>query len=415
MACTSAADYPTLGFDPAGGDVEAVADLAETLRTAATALSEMSDVLHGAADGEWRGAAARAFRDLLDNDLRPRVDRAHQSFEDARRHIGTWRWDLSGFQSRACSLETLAAAAQSRAEAAQQQLSALPAAPSPLTPPPEDPEVRRQQADDACARAEQGRALSDARGDVERYRNEARLLREEYDEAARAVAAHLGAAAEGAPDEPGWLESMVDAFAEFMDGIFDALADLRDLVVEFLHEIAPLLQVIADIAGVLSTVLGLLSLIPGLQFLGPIALGLAVVALLATYLGTVGESGSFLEALTDPDVILGAVGVALGFGAVALGNSLTTAARVSGNTRMVPQLIGPAQEVPWGFLSICAGKVTTMEMPELALRTVSLHATWTDWIMTTAGAPGEDGTVNTVGNWFSRGLGPLTNDKPVVV
>jgi hypothetical protein len=81
------------------------------MKQAATALNEIANVLHGAADGEWRGEAAVAFRDLLDDDLRPKIDRARDAFDDGHRHISSWSTDLSDYQRRARQLEADAAAA----------------------------------------------------------------------------------------------------------------------------------------------------------------------------------------------------------------------------------------------------------------------------------------------------------------
>ena len=129
MAPTTAADYPTLGFDPAPGDTDAVSGIVVSLRNVYDAMNEIANVLHGADDGEWRGDAARAFRDLLDDDVRPKIDKSVSAFDGAYHSISTWSTSLDGFQSRARSYERLAAAAQADADAAQTALNGLPTTP----------------------------------------------------------------------------------------------------------------------------------------------------------------------------------------------------------------------------------------------------------------------------------------------
>ncbi|MCW2770159.1 MAG: putative integral rane protein [Aeromicrobium sp.] len=95
-------------------------------------------MLHGAADGEWRGQAAIAFRDLLDDDVRPKIDKCVEAFDDAHSALSTWSTSLDGYQSRAANCEKWAAEAQADADAARAVLSDLPAKPAPGAPAPED-------------------------------------------------------------------------------------------------------------------------------------------------------------------------------------------------------------------------------------------------------------------------------------
>ncbi|PJJ53580.1 hypothetical protein CLV56_3070 [Mumia flava] len=410
MAPTSAADYPTLGFDPAPGDVVAVDGLVLTLKNVSGALDEVANVLHGSADGRWRGKAAEAFRDLLDDELRPKVDDAHQAFGDAHRHLGSWATSLESYQRRAERLESDAAAAQQRADAAQATLDGLPAAPTPGAAPPDDPEEARRQREQQTRRTGARTDLGNADADVASARERARTLHGEYEQRGRDLARLLEGAVDIAPSEPGWLDRIGDAIGDFFEAIDDFLADIGDALIELLAEFAPLLALIGDIAGLLSTVLGLLALIPGLQFLAVPALILGGVALLSHYLAAVGETGSFLEALKDPAVIMDAVALALGGGAFALGAKLTGVARASGNTRMVPQLIGGAREVPYGFFNIARGTVTSMEMPELVVRTINLHVSWGSFGAVGAGA---QGNANLLGRLFSGDVGPMRDTSPV--
>lgn len=413
MSATSAADYPTLGFDPTPGDTAEVAQVVRTMANVTSALNEIASVLHGAADGEWRGRAAVAFRDLLDDELRPKIDQARDGFGEAHRGLSSWSTAMAGFQGRARSLERSAAAAQAEADAARQALAALPDAPPPGAPPPDDPVAQRELDDQARRRRQQSGALESARAEVERYRALARDLADDYEVRARSVADQLAQATGIAPDEPGWFDRLKASIGDFFDGLADWAADLADHLLEVLHEIAPALQLIGDVLGLVSGILGLLAFIPGLQFLAIPALVLAGLALLAHYGAAAGESGSFLDALTDPDVLLDSVGLVLGLGSLAAGGRLLAAtSRVGGaqNFALVPQLLGPPLRVPHGFFKIARGVVTSMEFDELVVRSVALHVTWAGFGATGAGLPSNASTIKKIFRWD---FGPMRNE-PVV-
>lgn len=410
MTATRASDYPALGFDPTPGDVSEVLNLSLSLNSVSNALDEIVSVLHGADAGDWRGDAAVAFRDLLDDDLRPKVDASAKAFAAAKRTIAAWHTDLDRFQTRARGLEQQAAAVAQRVESRSGHLAGLPAAPLPGTPAPTDPDAAQQQRDDASDRAAAERSLHEAEGELRELRSSARRLHDEYVTSGETVARGLADAIDAAPNEPGWLSRAIDSLGDALDAIGDFIGDLADKLVDVLHKLAPLLKIIGDIAGLLSTVLGLLAFIPGLQFLAIPALVLGGVALLAHYASAVGTTGSFLEALKDPDVLLDAAGVVLGLGALKLGKMLTTAARASGNTRMVPQLIGAAQEVPYGFFNVMRGTVTSMNTTEAVVRTVSLKATYAGFALTGAGG---QSTLDTLGKIFTGNFGPMTQRSVV--
>ena len=105
MSRTSAADYPTLGFDPTPGDVSAAREVAATTRSTAASLEQISDVLSGVGKGEWRGKAAQAFRDLMDDDFAPKVQTAAHAFDGAARALGQWVGELGSYQSRTRRLD----------------------------------------------------------------------------------------------------------------------------------------------------------------------------------------------------------------------------------------------------------------------------------------------------------------------
>lgn len=388
MSATSAADYPTLGFDPTPGDTYKVSTLTSTLSNVSVAMNEISNVLHGAADGDWRGDAAMAFRDLLDDDLRPKVDKACSAFGDAHRCMSSWSASLEHFQSRARTLERDAAGAvgdaktDAKTDAADDKKDGS----APTTPPGETPE-------DAA----------------DTYRTDAWSLNTDYVDEGKRIAGMLQDAIDIAPEEPGWFDSLVDSIGDFFDEIGDFLADIGDWVMEMLQKFAPLLDLLGDIAGLLSTVLGLLAFIPGLQFLALPALILAGVGLGMHYLSDVGKSGSFLQPLTTADFWLEAGGVALGAVGFGVASKLTKVATAAGNTRMVPQLIGQDLAVPYNMFTM-ANRGMSMTNTEGLLRMANLHLTYAGLGQTGAGAEGSAGTIGKIATWD---FGPLTN-KPVV-
>jgi hypothetical protein len=62
MALTSAADYPSLGFDPAPGDVSAVS----TLRSVKRTIADVAAAVDGDPVEGWTGALATAFGELFE-------------------------------------------------------------------------------------------------------------------------------------------------------------------------------------------------------------------------------------------------------------------------------------------------------------------------------------------------------------
>ena len=399
MAPTSKATYPTLGFDPAPGDVDAVNGVATTLGRVYDAMNEIANVLHGADDGEWRGKAARSFRDLLDDDVRPKIDKAVDAFDHARGALTTWSTSLDGYQERAANYERWAAQAQADAEAAQQALSDLPAKPGPGAPEPATQAERDEQSDHETSRTQNTSALGDAQEAVERYRGYARaMLSDEYEPEGRAHADKLKDAIDIAPEEPGWFSKAIDSIGDFVDFIGDALADLGDLILEGLHAIAPLLQAIGDIAGLLSGILGLLSLIPFLApFCGPAALALAGLALATHYLARVGETGSLLTPFTETQFWLDTASVVLGAGGLAIGAKMS---------RLAVSARGAGATAPTFFKLVQGGTYTATEMNYLL---GSWKMTQISTIMDGVQAPGGiKSALETVGGKKPMTQGPVT-------
>ncbi len=409
MTRTYAADYPTLGFDPTPGNVTAAREVAATTRTTAAALGQISDVLRGVGKGEWRGKAAQAFRDLMDDDFRPKVQNAAQAFDGAARALTSWVDTMDGFQDRARDLEQQAREAELRAQAAHDRFAST----SVSTPAPEEDDAarlareRQQDQKDAA-----GDAAGAADAEVAALRRQARTLQSEYSAEGTVVAGQLAKAMDAAPNEPGFWDRLGDSISGALDKLGDAVADLGDGLKDFLHEIAPLLKVIGDIAGALGAVLGLMAFIPGLQFLAGPALILGGVALAAHYLSAVGESGSFVKALTDRDVILDAVGLVCGLGALKVGAKVLGAAKAAGQpVRVIPQLVGPAVEMPLNIFQAGTRTGYAMSGTEAAYRAVNLKFFQGGMAATAVGSPDNARAIRNVvtGDW-----GPMRAPRPAV-
>lgn len=386
MSAPTVDDFPALGFVPCPGDHVAVDKVADSIRHTADALGEIKRVLKGAADGDWRGKAAIAFRELLDDDFRPKVEDAYDSFDKAKRVIQGWSDYMEDKQKKARSLEREAAEAKAAADKSKDK---------------DGPEAEKKKPT--------GSGGDDA-DPVEEVRKRARTLHHDYEEEGRNAAKRLQKAIDIAPNEPGFWEKLGESISKALDAIADAAAWLHDQAIEVLGKLAPLLDLIGDIAGLLSAVTGLLALVPGLQFLGAASLVLAGVALGAHYLSAVGTTGSFGKALLTKDVIMDAVGFGLGKVGAKVGEGILAAAKASGApTRMVPQLVGSAKELPMGYFQL-AGSTYAMGHSEFIWRTGQYFTTWTGNVMT---AEGSGDSVETLGKIFSWDFGPLT-EKPKV-
>lgn len=396
MSSPTVEDFPTLGFVPCPGRYEAVDQVADSIREAATALGEIKRVLRGADGGDWRGKAAIAFRELLDDEFRPKVEDAFDSFDGAKGVIQGWADYMKEKQRIARGLEREAAEAEGAADRKKGKSGS----------------EKEEGAESAGEKSSSGQA--EEHDPVEEVRRRARTLQAHYAEEGRNAAARLKNAIDIAPNEPGFWESLGDFIGDVLDTVGDALAWVHDQLIELLGKLSPLLDLIGDIAGLLSAVTGLLALIPGLQFMAAASLPLAGVALGAHYLSAVGTTGSFGKALLTKDVILDAVGFGVGKLGARMGDSVLAAAQLSGAPmRTVPQLIGRAEELPYGIFQLAqsapsAGYV--MGQDEFISRAASFHVTWGGHALT---AEGGGDSIETVGKIFKWDFGALTQ-KPAV-
>lgn len=326
-------DFPTIGFIPAPGAADSMEAISDAFSDTAGILAEVDAILTGADDGEWRGKTAIAFRDVLSQDFQPKVANAHQSFSDASRALADWVAQMYEFQRDADTLEESAAEAMRNRDMAAAQLGALPPAPGPFDPEPETDEEKEQAEKDQESRERREESIEFWGGRVEAYRTQAHDLEQNYITAGRDTANRLRDAMELAPNEPGFWGKLAEAVGGFFDGLMDAIADIGDMIIAELAALAPILSVINNVLGLVAGVLAIASLF--FPVLAPFALALGAVVLLTTYMQKVGETGSFTQALTDPNVIMAAVGVVCGAGSLAM--TMATTGKLVGSTYSLAQ------------------------------------------------------------------------------
>lgn len=214
MTAPRVEDFPTLGFVPCGGDRHTVVGVVRTLKDTTDALAEAVRVLRGTAKGQWKGKTADAFADMLSDDFRPKMEKAHSSFNQARKALDDWAEYMLIHQKKAQDLEGDAAEAK-----------------------------RAQDAKKAEAKEEGHKDKKKASGDeedpVEEIRRQARKLHSQYEAKGGEIAQRLKNAMDIAPNEPGWL-----------DKIGHALGDMLEDIGDFLKENADWITVAASVLGV---------------------------------------------------------------------------------------------------------------------------------------------------------------------
>ncbi|MGP4113530.1 WXG100 family type VII secretion target [Streptomyces sp. 4N509B] len=326
MTAPTLSDFPALGFIPCPGDPDAMDAIVSAFSDTSNRLEEVCSVLTGADEGEWRGLTAIAFREVLDGDLRPKVDDAHQSFSDAHRALANWLDRMREDQATADSIEADAAAAKADMEAAQTLLDGMPPDTRNEDPPEdESDEDRQQREDDEQARGDAESDFRVAEAALQEFRDRATTLKENYEDYAGDVADQLRDAMDIAPNEPGFFGRMAEAVAGFVDSMMDFIADLGDAIIAVLGQLAPILSVINNILGLVMMVLSIASILAG-GFLLTLFV-LALITLVLTYTQKVGETGSFTEALKSPSVWISVVGVITGGTALAMARYAAPAMR----------------------------------------------------------------------------------------
>lgn len=372
------ARFPAIGFDPCPGDQRAAEYVAGVVRRAARSLDEISQVLNGRGDGEWRGKAAEEFRRQFNDDFRPKIDKARDSFDRSATALEDWAAYMPPKQLQARALEDEAGAAKARAETARTHLSGLPPEPKWHDVPKNDREEREAK-QEAKERSRAETAASNADSALEEIRDRAARLADRYRAEGEAIADRLKRAMDIAPNEPGLFGKIGEAIGAAVGSLNELVDGVLDDLTALLKELAPLLSFISTLAGITGTLLGLLSLIPGLQFLAAPALILGGIALMTSYLAAVGTTGSFLQALKDPTVIVNAVTLALGLGAFGAGLKLM---KMAGVSKSYSQLISNAARVKPGtpsypsyFRLVLAGG-RTRSMSEFGWQMTRFTTTW---------------------------------------
>lgn len=246
--------YPSLGFDPARGNVAEVRSVSRQLGDTATYSREAHEVLVSVKNQKdvWQGEAAKAFADSL-GELPKYLDDAQESLKIASKALTTWGDRLQDHQREAARLEEQARRAlqdyEAKTKAAEGARSAA-----------------QQQADDPelhDAAVQKINAANDAWDEVESIRRKAGDLQDTWEDDARACADKLNEAAQKAPNK-----AFADSFSEMW-------SDTGKWFKDHLGDIG-------DIAGIVSAVAGALAFIPVLApFAGPIALIAGGVALAA--------------------------------------------------------------------------------------------------------------------------------------
>lgn len=125
--------YPNLGFDPAPGDPDAVAQLAKQLASARDSIATTAALFAGVGhntDEVWKGQAGTAFRTHVDAGLGRDLGYAQRCLDDATTVLSQWHDTLTSFQDTAAGLERQAAAihtdmAQATTPAQENQRSEL--------------------------------------------------------------------------------------------------------------------------------------------------------------------------------------------------------------------------------------------------------------------------------------------------
>jgi phage shock protein A len=284
----SARDFPALGFDPAPGDLDGVADLAGKYRAVSSDLTEADDSLRQIVrkQGIWQGEASEAFARRV-GPLPQYLEGAAKSMGQAADALEGWSRDLGDLQKRAADLEARAEAAAKAAEQARANPDfALASRTFPDQP---SLQIAQRLLDDA------GRQLQSAIDGCQNIQDAAKQLQQEHTEAAARVAEALRKAKELAPDEPDVLDELTDAVGGALADLGNTLADSVDQAWDFVQDHAEVISKLSDVTGDIGNALGLAG-----EFLPPPAD--LVVGGVATGLGVAATAGHVTAGLAGADV-----------------------------------------------------------------------------------------------------------------
>lgn len=300
MSALQPADFSSLGFMPCPGDVRGAEDVARVVGRTARALSEISHVLHGTGPGDWKGKAAEAFREKFEDDFRPKMDEARDSFGMAANALEGWARYMRTQQATARRLEREAEDAERELSKALRRLDA--ATGDDDKPSDENSPDRYRQASTAGDKAGRAReeeqrreaqgAVDDASVRLEDVRRRARALAEDYRAEGHMVANRLHGAMEIAPDEPGLFDKIGDtisdlsgSFGEYLETVTEGIAKLADDLIQWIEDHAANIAAVGDVFAAVSAVLGAVSMafyaaaaVTKIPHLGAIAVALSEVS-----------------------------------------------------------------------------------------------------------------------------------------
>lgn len=335
------ADFPCLGFDPAGGNVVTVQDLAKEITDTGTYAKEAYESIKAVQDNRdlWTGEAARAFAGRL-GELPKYLDDAHASMEMAGKALADWADRLDAHQKEARRLEEECREAIEEAKKADGGLERAEANDIPIAYDPNNAQAAQAAQARADANAQAVRdaqtAATNAWDRVDQLRRDAETLRDRWEDDGGICADRLNEAAEKAPDK-GFFESFGEMFEDFGRWFEDHIGD------------------IGDIAGIVSAVAGVLAFIPVLTpIMAPVALAAGAVALAAH-----GTDMVVNEKWDDPEAWSDLAGDAIGL--------IPGAKAVSAGLRGAGEGIQAAEtvvDVGRAVSSSVGGKLTT-EMAEM--------------------------------------------------
>ncbi|WP_326956705.1 putative T7SS-secreted protein [Amycolatopsis sp. NBC_01286] len=284
----SARDFPALGFDPAPGDLDGVADLAGKYRVVSRDLAEANVSLREIVtkQGVWQGEASEAFTRRV-GPLPGYLDGATKSMGQAADALDAWSHDLGDLQKRAADLEARAEAAARAAE----QARANPDLALANRTFPDQPslQIAQRLLDNA------GEQLETAIDGCQNVHDAAKQLLTEHTGAAGRVAELLRKAKELAPDEPDLLDELSDAVGGALTDLSNTLADSVDEVWNFVQDHAEVISKCSDVTGDIGNVLGFVG-----EFLPPPVN--VVVGGVATGMGVAALAGHATAAAAGADV-----------------------------------------------------------------------------------------------------------------
>ncbi|WP_328645318.1 hypothetical protein OHS58_35050 [Amycolatopsis sp. NBC_00348] len=247
----SARDFPALGFDPAPGDLDGVADLAGKYRVVSRDLAEANVSLREIVtkQGVWQGEASEAFTRRV-GPLPGYLDGATKAMGQAADALDAWSHDLGDLQKRAADLEARAEAAARAAE----QARANPDLALANRTFPDQPslQIAQRLLDNA------GGQLETAIDGCQNVQDAAKQLLTEHTGAAGRVAELLRQAKELAPDEPDLLDELSDAVGGALTDLSNTLADSVDEVWNFVQDHAEVISKCSDVVGDIGNALGVL-------------------------------------------------------------------------------------------------------------------------------------------------------------